>query len=191
MDRRTRLEMADLAARIMVESGVSWSEARAKAARRLGIGAGSARQIEEHEILGALQSHQSLFVPDQAAQVRQLREAALQAMRLLSTFNPRLRGAVAEGVVTSHTPIEIVLQADSEKDIEHLLLNAGVGYRITSSGMDVVHYRCEEMEPVVLLIANIRNQRDRSSGGTSGSKRLSSAMLDITALEQLLALTAD
>jgi hypothetical protein len=183
MDRRTRIELSDLAARIMAESGVSWQEARTKAARRLSVSPGAASQVDEAEVLAALRSHQSLFLPDQGEYLRHLREAALQAMRLLGDFHPILVGAVAEGTVTAHSPIELEVSADSEKDVEHLLLNAGVGYEVVSPHCArAIQYRCAESEPVVLITANIRSDR-----GAVRKRKEMADRLNIDELERLLA----
>ncbi|MBL8515912.1 MAG: hypothetical protein JNM76_02990 [Betaproteobacteria bacterium] len=187
MDRRTRLELSNLTARLMMESGVSWLDARAKAARRLGIPPGLASQVDEVDVRDALRAHQSLFLPNEPAQLHHLRAAALHVMKLLADFGPVLVGAIAEGVVTAHTPIELVIIADSEKDVEHRLLSAGVGYEIVSSrGAQAVQFRCAESEPVVLITANIRARRV-----TSSRRREQAQRLNIQQLEHLLGRTAE
>lgn len=172
MDRKQRAELSDIAARIMMESGLDWSRARMKAAKRIGVTLAEASQIAETEIRAALQAHQSLYCPDTADQLRELREAALQAMRLLEDFEPLLIGDVAEGTITEHSPIELMVSVDSEKDLEHRLLNVGVGYSAQSTRHDAcVLFECSESEPKVLITANIRSGKHRQSGSGNATAR--------------------
>lgn len=181
MDRRTRIELSNLSAAIMAESGVDWLAARTKAARSLGLAQGEARQVTEADILSALQTRQLLFSPGAAADLLHLRKAALQVMRLLREFEPLLIGAIAQGTVTPYTPIEIQVQVDSDKDLELLLLNSGVGYDVApTSGPYVVNYRCDRTEPVVLITANIRASAGNPRRGRSYPEAL--GLRDLEAL---------
>ena len=183
MDRRTRSELSNLSARLMVEGGMDWRSARAKAARSLGVAQADARQLEEADILGALQTRQQLFSPGAADEIRRLRMAALQVMRILREFDPRLVGAIAAGTVTPHTPIEIQVQVDSEKDLELLLLNVGVGYVVVGSpDRHAIKYRCDRSEPAVLITANIR-----TGAGIPRHSRFTPDALSLGDLETLVA----
>lgn len=183
MDRRSRAALADLAARIMTESGLDWTSARTKAAKRLGMAPGQASQVDAAEIQAALRAHQALYLPASTEQLRQLREAAAHAMRLLEDFDPQLIGAVAEGIITEHSPIELTVQVDSEKDLEHRLLNAGVGYAVQSrQGTKSVQYRCADREPMVFITANIRGGAGAATGNSRSAPRIS-----LRELEALLA----
>lgn len=183
MDRRTQIELAALAARIMAESGLDWLGARAKAARRLGVAAGVAKQVEESDIRQALLAHQKLFDAGSDLTLNRLRRAALQVMRQLAQFNPALHGAVAAGAVTDHTPIELSIQVDSEKELETFLLNAGIDFDVVAAQAgDFIRYRCDGAEPVVVITATIR-KRSRNSGRSTQH----SAPLTTRDLEALLA----
>jgi hypothetical protein len=57
-----------------------------------------------------------------------MREQACEAMRLLARFNPHLTGSVLAGTAARHSDINLMLFADSEKDVELFLLNQQVGY---------------------------------------------------------------
>lgn len=183
MDRRTRIELAALAARIMAESGLDWLDARAKAARRLGVDPGNAKHVEESDITQALLAHQELFDAGADLTLERLRRAALQVMRQLAQFNPILHGAVAAGAVTDHTPIELSIQVDSEKELETLLLNAGIEFDVVAAvAGDFVRYCCDGAQPVVVITANIRNR-----GRNSGRAAEHAAPLSTRDLEALLA----
>lgn len=175
-----RQEVAQLTARIMMDSGLHWHEARKKAATRLGVDLLTRGLPDEREIKAALHSHQALFEPDHEANVAHLRAAALQAMRLLREFEPELTGSVADGSATTYSDIELVLRADSEKDVELVLLNAGVGYRaIKASAKGGAVFRCEDSEPVVEL--TILGPGGRTKAGQSrraGGQRFRLAELD-------------
>ena len=183
MDRRTRAALSDLAARIMAESGLDWMDARTKAAKRLGIAPGVARQIDATEIQTALRTHQALYQPHAADLLHQRREAAAHAMRVLADFDPWLVGPVAEGTITEHSPIELLVWTDSEKEVEHRLLNGGIGFTVQSRpNVNFVTYRCDDSEPVVLITANIRG-----GAGQAPAKAGSAVRLSLRDLEALLA----
>lgn len=183
MDRRTQVELAALAARIMAESGLDWLGARAKAARRLGVGPGVAKQVGESDIRQALLAHQKLFEPGSDLTLYRLRQAALQVMRQLDRFNPALHGAIAAGAVTDHTPIELSAEVDSEKELESYLLNAGIEFDVVAAvAGDFVRYRCDGSEPAVVITANIRK---RGRGNRRAAQ--SPAALMTRDLEALLA----
>ncbi len=180
LNDRTRQELALLTARIMTESGLHWHEARTKAARRLGVNLLTRNLPDEREIKAALTSQQALFEPDHDANIAHLRAAALQAMQLLRHFEPVLTGSVADGTATAHADIELVLRADSEKDVELVLLNAGVGYRaIKASPKGGAVFRCEDRDPVVeLTILGPGRPRQTGDGRQPSSARLGLAELN-------------
>lgn len=179
MDRRTIVELTDLAARIMMESGLDWAGARKKAADRLGIAAGAAAQVDERDVHAALRAHQALYAPDSAGTLRALQEAALLVMRKLHDFEPRLEGAIAAGVVTAHSAIELTVEVDSEKDLEHHLLNANISFEVlTVKRSNTVKYRCAGSDPVVLIAANIRGQRSHKYRGTASNNSLTLGQLE-------------
>ena len=183
LDPRIRSELAQLAACMMTESGLHWHEARTKAARRLGVDLLTRNLPDEREIKAALVLHQALYEPNHEAIVAHLRGAARQAMRLLREFDPRLVGPVAEGTATAHADIEIVLQADSEKDVELVLLNAGVGYRaISANPRGESTLRCDDADPIVELTIRAHGMRRRPGGHKQSGK----LMLDLAELEALL-----
>lgn len=108
-----RARIAIEAARIIAESGVrDYAFAKQKAALRLGI-SDEAALPKNSEVEEALRSHQRLFqADDQPRQLRRLRETAVEAMRFLRAFEPRLVGAVLDGSADEHSAVCLHLFSD-------------------------------------------------------------------------------
>ena len=118
-------------ARIMADEGVvDFRVAKEKAARRLGVG-GDAQQgwPSNAEIEEELHSRLQLFHGEaHSAELRQLREQALQAMHWLTEFQPRLTGPVLSGTATRHTAITLHLFADTPESVLFFLMDQQVAY---------------------------------------------------------------
>ena len=126
-----REHLAYLAARILAEDGTQdYASAKRKAARQ--AGAPSTQQLPDNrEIEAALRSWQSLYQRDRhAAQLRDLREAAIDAMKLLAPFNPWLTGSVLSGTAGPHSDINLQLFTDDGKALELSLLNFQREYQV-------------------------------------------------------------
>jgi len=129
MKRRTRsarhaqVSVAQEAARIMAQDGAaSLQQARMKAAERLGV-RNHKHLPELTAVQEALQDYQRLFFPAKhAVQLRALREKALEAMRALQRFEPRLAGAVLDGSAGPSSPIQIHVFADTPEEVAQALL---------------------------------------------------------------------
>ncbi len=122
-----RLRLAQAAARLMAEDGVlGFAHARRKAAERLGI-SNSRHLPSNSEIEQALQEYQRLFQADSQQQhLQTARLTALQAMRFLHAFSPRLTGPVLSGTATRHNPICLHLFSDNPKAVEVFLLDSHI-----------------------------------------------------------------
>lgn len=136
-DAQTRLRIAQAAARLIAEHGITdWSLAKRKAARQLMLPEREALPGDD-EIEAALTEHHALFAPDaHAAVLRGQREHALRWMRRLAQFRPLLTGGVAAGWATEHSDIRLELVAPDAKAVELVLLNAGESYRAMGSDRD-------------------------------------------------------
>src|SRR5690606_41103402 len=99
-----RRALAQEAARIMSEQGIDdYGLAKRKAAERLGA-TDIAVLPKNTEIEEALAIHHRLFEgATHTSALSELRETALQAMRLLDRFQPRLVGPVLSGTVCAHS----------------------------------------------------------------------------------------
>jgi hypothetical protein len=124
-----RIHLAREAARIMAESGLrDFAAAKRKAAQRLA--APDTRHLPSNEeIEHELQQYLSLFQGKRLPQrVTHLRGIALEAMRFLSAFEPRLVGAVLGGAVTEGTIVEIHASADTPEAVAHWLDEHGIPF---------------------------------------------------------------
>lgn len=150
--QRNRLRIAQEAARLMTEHGIrDFHHAKLKAAERLGILDTQAlpRNVEiEH----ALREHQRLFLADSQPQLlRQRREAAVEAMRFLSAFEPRLVGAVLEGTADAHSAVCLHVFNDDADAVELYLREHGVP--VETQARRLRNSRDHQPEYPVLLFA--------------------------------------
>lgn len=150
--QRNRLRIAQEAARLMSEHGIrDFHHAKLKAAERLGILDTQAlpRNLEVEQ---ALREHQRLFLADSQPQLlRQRREAAIEAMRFLSAFEPRLVGAVLEGTADAHSAVCLHVYSDDPEAVMRYLRDHGVPF--DSQVRHLRYGRDEQPEYPVLLFA--------------------------------------
>lgn len=125
--QRNRLRVAQEAARLMTEHGIrDFHHAKLKAAERLGI-VDTQSLPRNFEIESALREHQRLFLHHSQPQwLRQRREAAVEAMRFLAAFEPRLVGAVLEGTADEHSAVCLHVFSDDAEAVELYLREQGV-----------------------------------------------------------------
>ncbi len=113
---RTRL--AREAARIMAESGLrDYAAAKRKAVERLALP--DAKHLPSNEqIEFELRQYLKLFQGTRLAdRVALLRRVALEAMRFLHRFDPRLVGSVLSGAVVENAVIELHISADTPEEV--------------------------------------------------------------------------
>ena len=133
-----REHLAYLAARIMAEDGTQdYSAAKRKAARQAGVP--STQQLPDNrEIDMALRSWQALYQRDtREPLLRELRQAALAAMKLLQPFNPWLIGSVLSGTAGPHSDINLQLFTDDGKALELFLLSQQWEYQVGDRRMRI------------------------------------------------------
>jgi hypothetical protein len=130
-DDHNRQRIAQVAARLIVDHGISdWSHAKRKAARQLMLSEREALPGDD-EIEAALSEHQALYGGEEhALSLRAQREEALSWMRRLAAFRPVLVGGVAAGGAGEHSDIRLELIADDQKAVELALINDDVPYRV-------------------------------------------------------------
>lgn len=126
-DDQLRLAVAQEAARLMAEHGIDdFLLAKRKAAERLLISDASALP-KNAEIEAALMERQRLFHGTRHHQeLHESRHAALQAMRMLSDYKPRLVGSVLSGSATAHTEINLHVFAEYAEQVAMRLDENGI-----------------------------------------------------------------
>ncbi len=166
--QQVRILVAQEAARLMAEHGIrDYYSAKHKAASRLGIDDG--RNLpRNNEIETARVTYQQLFKSrQQPRQLRHLRKTALQAMRLLSTFNPRLVGPVLTGCAGKYDAITLHLFADTAEEIAFALMEGEIPFtteeyrlHLNGAGHSLPGYRFiadeTDIELVVFPVSGIR-----------------------------------
>jgi hypothetical protein len=126
-----RQAVAEEAARIMREQGVEdFLQAKRKAADRLGVTDASILP-RNTEIEAALVAHQRLFGADRhEAGLADLRRSALEAMRLMADFQPRLVGPVLTGTASRHSEINLHLFTESAEAVSIRLEERGIPHEV-------------------------------------------------------------
>jgi hypothetical protein len=122
--------IAQEAARIMADQGLQDPIAASrKAAARLGVGDNrhlpTASQVDQ-----ALEEYLRLFGGARhGRQLQDMRETAVQAMKALRRFQPRLTGAVLQGSADRRSPIQLHLFADTPEEVIFTLLEMGIPWK--------------------------------------------------------------
>jgi hypothetical protein len=126
-----RSAVAQEAARLMAEHGIQdYLVAKRKAAERYGVMDG-ALLPKNTEIEAALMSHQRLFGGMQHERsLQEQRRVALEAMRLLERFEPRLVGPVLAGSATEYAHIQLHVFSDSAEAVYLHLMDQRYDYEV-------------------------------------------------------------
>ncbi|MGQ0833605.1 MAG: hypothetical protein ACT4O5_01570 [Gammaproteobacteria bacterium] len=127
-----RLALAREAARLMAEHGISdFLAAKRKAAARFGVEDGAVLP-KNTEIEAALGEYQRLFGGESHAEMLNTqRVAALEAMRRLREFEPRLVGPVLTGTATEHSDVQLHLFADRPESVTIKLMDERIPHEVT------------------------------------------------------------
>lgn len=124
-----RASIASTAARLMAEDGITdYHHAKKKAARQLGL-ADHVQFPDNAEVEAELRAYRSLYRGDDYPELlAALRRIALELLGLLADFRPYLTGSVLDGTAGEHSSIDILLFADSAKEVEIFLLNRDIAF---------------------------------------------------------------
>jgi hypothetical protein len=141
----TRSSIASAAARLMAEDGiVDYHHAKRKAARQLGLPEHTAYP-DNAEVEAELRAYRTLYQEEGHPELLlALRQTSLELLELLADFSPYLTGSVLDGTAGEHSHIDILLFADSAKEVEIFLLNRGMTF-------EHVEPRNERAEAVLVL----------------------------------------
>jgi hypothetical protein len=126
-----RLELAEEAARLMVDHGIEdFSLAKRKAAERLGVRAEAGALPSNAEIHERVVERQRLFEPaGREERLSALRLVATDVMAMLDEFRPKLVGAVLDGTATARSAIELHVYSDSPEAVAAALEQQGLRLR--------------------------------------------------------------
>lgn len=123
-----KLEIAQAAARLVVEEGLEYGGAKRRAVKQLGLPARTALPDNE-AVEEAVREHIAIFCADtQPRELAALRRLALAWMERLAQFRPYLGGAVWHGTATRLSDIYIQLFCDDPKSAEMALIDNRVDY---------------------------------------------------------------
>ena len=124
-----REQLAHQAAKLMAEDGITdHAYAKRKAARQLGA-ADTQHLPSNQEVDEALHSYRILYQQDSHAGILyQLREEALDAMRMFESFHPYLTGSVLSGTAGEQSDINLMLFSDDVKAVLLFLLKHNIEF---------------------------------------------------------------
>ncbi len=173
---RTRL--AREAARILAEEGArDYAAVKRKAAERLALP--EAKHLPSNEeIEHELRQYLELFQGKQLSnRVTTLRGVAIEAMRFLHCFDPRLVGSVLAGTVTEGAAIELHVSAESPEEIglwltEHKIPFGQTERRLRFGGdryetLPAFRFTADEVA-IELCVFNRRSVRETPMSPTDG-----------------------
>lgn len=154
-----KLEIAGVAARLVVEEGLEYGPAKRRALKDMGLAPRTA--LPDNEMLESqVREYLALYCADtQPTELQVLRQLALTWMERLQPFRPHLTGAVWHGTATRLSDITLQLFCDDPKSAEIGLIDRGVrfetrtvpGFRgIPVESLDV-HVLCSEFQEYVGL----------------------------------------
>jgi hypothetical protein len=186
-------EIAAAAARLVVDEGMEYVQAKRKAARGLVRRQRGGAELPSNErVEDEVRAYLELFCADtQPGELLALRSLALRWMQRLAEFRPHLSGAVWRGTATRLSSIHLDLYCDDPKAAEITLINLGVAYDVSSvDAAAQVHYlslaeRCEALDERVTLHLAVRDLDDQR-GALKPDARGRSWRGDTAALQRLM-----
>jgi hypothetical protein len=164
----SKLEIAAVAAQMVVQEGLEYGPAKRRAARQLGLPQRTTLP-DNDELDTAVREYIAVFCAEsQPKELQELRRLALYWMERLASFRPYLSGAVWRGTATRHSDIYIHLYCDDEKSAEMALIDLGVSYRTGSLAMGhkapvntlSLHAHCAPLNEVVGVHLLVRDHDD-------------------------------
>jgi hypothetical protein len=124
----SKSEIAQAAARVVVEEGLEYGAAKRRAVKQLGLNS-RAPLPDNESVEDAVREYIAIFCADsQGAELTALRKLALVWMERMREFRPYLGGAVWHGTATRLSDIYIQLFCDDPKSAEIALIENRVDY---------------------------------------------------------------
>jgi hypothetical protein len=184
-------DIAQAAARLVVDDGLEYGAAKRKAARELSRRSGRRSELPSNEAVeDEVRDYLSLFLADtQPGELSALRRLALQWMERLQPFRPHLAGAVWRGTATRRSAVQIELYCDDPKAAEIGLLDQRIAFEPVGQpdGADLlrVDAPCPALgEPVAIFLHVL--DRDDLRGALKPDARGRTWRGDTPALQRLL-----
>lgn len=186
-------EIAQAAARMVVEEGLDYGAAKRRAAKQLGA-FGRGDLPDNSQVEDAVFEYIAIFCADtQAPELRALRKLAAQWMERLAPFRPHLTGAVWRGTATRLNDIHLQLYCDDSKSAEIALINQGLDYEVggitgpRGTTIDVLSLTipCAELDEPIGLHLSILDHDDLR-GGLKADAKGRTERGDLAALVRLL-----
>jgi Ni,Fe-hydrogenase III large subunit len=184
-------DIAQAAARLVVDDGLEYGAAKRKAARDLSRRQGRRTELPSNEAIeDEVRDYLSLFQADtQPRELLALRRLALHWMERLQAFRPHLTGAVWRGTATRRSAVQIELYCDDPKAAEIALIDQRVDFDPVGQpdGPDLlrVDVRCAELGESAAIFLHILD-RDDLRGGLKPDARGRTWRGDTPALQRLL-----
>jgi len=150
-------ELAQVAARLVVEEGLEYGPAKRRAVKQLALPARTPLPANEL-IEDAVREYIALFCADtQPAELLALRALALRWMQRMADFRPHVVGAVWQGTATRLSDVHLDLFCDDPKSAELALIDhhadydthSGTGLRGEQVDVLSVHDRCDGLDEMV------------------------------------------
>jgi len=187
-------EIAAAAARLVVEDGMEYGQAKRRAARDLARRATRSAELPSNEqVEDEVRSYLLLFCADtQPAELLALRQLAARWMQRLAEYRPHLSGAAWRGTATRRSALHIDLYCDDAKTAEIGLLNMGIDFDVATLGgpgepvdlLTVADF-CPVLGETVTLHLAVRDHDDQR-GALRPDARGRSWRGDLGALRRLL-----
>ena len=155
--QRLRQEIAQLAARMLADGEADdLGSAKRRAAEALGCF--DMRELPDNlTVLGEIVAYQRLFdAAGSSARLRALRNTALEAMRALREFEPRLVGPVLYGTAFDHTPVTLHVFSDEPEAVIRHLLQLRVRFQVEECALRVGKHATE----TATLLATVLKETD-------------------------------
>jgi hypothetical protein len=179
-----RLAIAVEAARLMYEESVKeyFTAKRMAAKRVLGKVEGKRARFRPAALPSNGEIRDALLCIAQAAEgasrtkkLFAMRVVALETMKKLEAFEPRLIGSVSTGHVRRGSDIDIQLFTDDDEAVEQHLVGLGLGFETKRVSIhkfgeirDYLHHHVEERFAVELTVYPVRELRFRPRSSTDG-----------------------
>jgi hypothetical protein len=121
-------EIAAIAARLVVEEGLEFGAAKRRAVKQMGLSPRTALPDNE-QLEVEVEQYIAIYCADtQPAELKALREMALEWMERLEQFRPFISGAVWHGTATRRSDIYLQLFCDDSKSAEIALIDMQIAY---------------------------------------------------------------